>query len=283
MPQVIDIGAWQVDPDAPFLPGTHPKSQFVCPDTGSNPLHAGWRYMLKRPVGKHYAQIWSEVIAYEVSRFAKVDVPPCFLAIDSGGNLGALVEMFTRRGRKDTRTLSDGADLMIGQRPVQNRLRPHSVIANIDLANELGIHGAEQWWAKTFAFDALVGNVDRHPGNWGVLTELLPDGDLQHRLAPAFDNGCALGYEFSDERARALAEDPNRVTSYIKRGWHDCSWDAAPDKRLPHVVLCQRFAMNYRMARESMVDVIRFDMVALEKTIWNYTTIVGPAALTPLP
>ena len=61
MPQVIDIGAWQVDPHTPFPPGTHPKTLFVCPDTELYPLNPGWHYMLKQPVGKHYAQVWSEV------------------------------------------------------------------------------------------------------------------------------------------------------------------------------------------------------------------------------
>lgn len=281
MPQVIDVGAWQVDPYTPFPPGSHPKTLFVCPETESDPLHPGWHYMLKQPVGKHNAQIWSEVIAYEVSRFANVDVPPCFLAVDSCGNFGALVEMFTRRGRKDTRTLADGADLMIDQRRLQKRLRPHSVVGNINLAQDLEIEGAVRWWAKTFAFDALIGNVDRHPGNWGVLTELSPDGDLKHRLAPAFDNGSSLGYEFTDQLALDLAGDPIRLAAYTSRGWHDCSWNAVPDKPLRHLVLCQKLATGDRMARESMMDVIRFDVSTLEKTIWSYTTLVGPAALTP--
>lgn len=33
----------------------------------------------------------------------------------------------------------------------------------------------QRWWAETIAFDAIIGNTDRHSENWGFL---IRDADL---------------------------------------------------------------------------------------------------------
>jgi hypothetical protein len=48
-------------------------------------------------------------------------------------------------------------------------------------------------------FDALIGNVDRHHENWGILRKQLKDGTQRGRLAPTFDHASSLGRELMDE------------------------------------------------------------------------------------
>ncbi len=60
----------------------------------------------------------------------------------------------------------------------------------------------ERFW-DTFVVDALVGNFDRHTGNWGFLIA----NDKIHRLAPVYDYGSTLFPNLSDEGADALITD----------------------------------------------------------------------------
>jgi hypothetical protein len=56
----------------------------------------------------------------------------------------------------------------------KKRGRPHSVRSNADICRALQVPGAREWWAGTLAFDALIGNTDRHPDNWGILARVVP-------------------------------------------------------------------------------------------------------------
>lgn len=60
-------------------------------------------------------------------------------------------------------------------------------------SEELERESIERYW-NTFVVDALVGNFDRHPGNWGYLfnKEVL-------RLAPVYDFGSCLLPQLADE------------------------------------------------------------------------------------
>lgn len=51
----------------------------------------------------------------------------------------------------------------------------------------------EMFW-KLYVVDALLGNFDRHGGNWGFIKE-----NLAYTLAPVFDNGSCLFPNLTDE------------------------------------------------------------------------------------
>ncbi len=51
----------------------------------------------------------------------------------------------------------------------------------------------EMFW-KLYVVDALLGNFDRHGGNWGFIKE-----NLEYTLAPVFDNGSCLFPNLTDE------------------------------------------------------------------------------------
>ena len=62
-----------------------------------------------------------------------------------------------------------------------------------DLPKNLQKEAIERYW-DTFVFDALVGNFDRHPGNWGYI---LKDNELTP--APVYDCGSTLFPNLSDD------------------------------------------------------------------------------------
>lgn len=69
---------------------------------------------------------------------------------------------------------------------IMQMLRDNSKLTNVDET----IH---RFW-ELFIVDALLGNFDRHGGNWGFLKK-----DNKYRLAPVFDNGSCLFPNMTDE------------------------------------------------------------------------------------
>ena len=72
------------------------------------------------------------------------------------------------------------------------------------------------------AFDAWVGNGDRHPGNWGVLMQ--SSGII--RLAPMYDPAACLGAELTDGKdllapARRTVELLGRYAARCGSGFGD--------------------------------------------------------------
>ena len=95
--QIVSLDDWQLDDEFPYGPqGAKAKKILICP----NPppygfLIGGHRYLFKEPSGNFAQQIWSEVIAYELSRDLQLPVPPAFVTQEPGnGSPGVLVEFF---------------------------------------------------------------------------------------------------------------------------------------------------------------------------------------------
>jgi hypothetical protein len=65
-------------------------------------------------------------------------------------------------------------------------------------------------FAGYLALDALVGNGDRHPGNWAILER---QSDGVRFLAPTYDHGSALGAGLTDDNRRARSPE-----AFARRG-----------------------------------------------------------------
>ena len=80
----------------------------------------------------------------------------------------------------------------------------------------------ERFW-DMFIVDALIGNWDRHNGNWGFLYNQLTD---EMTLAPVYDCGSGLYPQADESIMRVVLEDPSerdtrifdRPLSGIKKG-----------------------------------------------------------------
>lgn len=66
--------------------------------------------------------------------------------------------------------------------------------------------------SRILAFDAWIGNGDRHAGNWAVIT-----GPRGARFAPMFDPAACLGVEMTDERLELVLSSNDRVERYIAK------------------------------------------------------------------
>ena len=65
----------------------------------------------------------------------------------------------------------------------------------------------ERFW-DMFIVDALIGNWDRHNGNWGVLYDTVRD---MVALAPVFDCGSCLYPQLDEGKMQAVLSDPREM------------------------------------------------------------------------
>ncbi len=250
---IVNLADWELE-DNPFsLQGARPKRVFICPPKPPHPfLIGGHRYLFKEPSGRFAPQIWSEIIAYEISRDIRIPVPPAFAALGPGnGSPGVLIEFFYDHPGDVPRRYVDGIELLQGAGFATNFKRG-SLLHNVQLSRSLGVPAAKEWWARTIAFDAVIGNVDRHSRNWGILINPYREA-ARYELAPAFDNGSSLGYNFPDE---ALAEQtrPNAIASLIRKGHHHCGWLSGDKTSAQHSRLCLEMKRHIRGGVGDVMD-----------------------------
>lgn len=68
----------------------------------------------------------------------------------------------------------------------------------------------DRFW-DMFIVDALIGNFDRHGGNWGFIKR-----DNQYRIAPVYDNGSSLYPKLNtDERMEAVLASEEEIDQRI--------------------------------------------------------------------
>jgi hypothetical protein len=81
------------------------------------------------------------------------------------------------------------------------------------LLEEIRCEAKERFW-DTFIVDALIGNFDRHSGNWGYIVDLDSE-DI--RLAPVYDCGSSLFPELSDDKIAEVLADEASMNDRIYR------------------------------------------------------------------
>lgn len=254
--EIVSLRGWQLDEEFPYGPqGAKPKRIFICPNPPPhNFLIGGHRYLFKEPTGIHAQQIWSEVIAYELSRDLHLPVPPAFLAQGPGnGSPGVLVEFFYGYSSDPETRFVHAIERLQGLRLPTN-FRRGSLKDNITLCR---LHQTPQWrtwWARTLAFDAVIGNVDRHTENWGFLVDEGGRGS-GFTLAPAFDNGTSLGFIIGEKDLKRFTEALN-LGRLVEKGRHHFGWVAGDGEGAQHARLCRLYCDHIVDSRRTMDDAL---------------------------
>ena len=121
-------------------------------------------------------------------------------------------------------------------------------------------------FAEYVVLDALIGNVDRHHENWGVLRRKV-GSDWRGFLAPSYDHASSLGRELTDaNRIRYLAEKPAGWYSERGRGAiYDSDQSAKPLSPLELVRWC--VAHYPHIFRPALQKLERVDLAGITRIL----------------
>lgn len=93
----------------------------------------------------------------------------------------------------------------IGRIPTYNQL--YDVISNHPMLQPIKEEALKRYW-DTFIADALIGNFDRHKGNWGYLVN---ETTKDIKLAPIYDCGSCLYPGLSEEKMNDVLQDQKLI------------------------------------------------------------------------
>ncbi len=186
----------------------------------------GSRWLFKYPqegAGQH----WAEKIAAEVASVLQVHHATVELATYKGA-YGSVAQSFATQGR----SLHHGNQLLeVALHDYDGTMtynQSHHTLINIFKTLEKIFllptkrQEVKLQLASYMVLDALIGNVDRHHENWGILSWSDED-QWSCELSPSFDHASSLGRELLDERRDKYLEE-DRVKNYSGRGRGAIYW-----------------------------------------------------------
>lgn len=115
-------------------------------------------------------------------------------------------------------------------------------------------------FVSMLAFDAIVGNHDRHHYNWGVIVHARD----AHRpyFAPIYDSARALFWNMLEREVAALMSDSNRrkdvLEGYILRSQPQTGWDG--ESGLNHFELISLISKESSSLRSGLTALVRPDL-----------------------
>ncbi|MEI6363728.1 MAG: HipA domain-containing protein [Actinomycetes bacterium] len=182
---VVDTTVWRALVDEQM--GARDKEWLAAPAS-----EGGGSWLFKRPrslgLPELGADLWAEYIACRVARGVSVPAAEVRLAV-RGPHRGVI-------SRQVGGDLAHGNELLAARNPTyqagEKGRVPGYDLASIEAVlepyegSEPGLTAYESF-AGYLAFDALIGNTDRHHENWAVLRD-------ERRLAPTYDHGASLGF-----------------------------------------------------------------------------------------
>jgi hypothetical protein len=188
--QTLDVSSWQ--PGLDENRGLRSKRWVLAPDGSS--------WLRKEPRGQRPYEPPVEMLMLQLARESGVPAAEgvaCQWSEGGGFKRGLVVRSFVDRTREQ---LVSGTQLLRRHDPTyepeakwQHTLdRVREVLAQQE--REGGRNLLEDF-ARMLAFDAWIGNGDRHQDNWSVI---IPEQGSGSRLSPMYDPAACLGTELQD-------------------------------------------------------------------------------------
>lgn len=93
----------------------------------------------------------------------------------------------------------------VGRMPAYDQI--YEVMENHPLLRNISQEAIKRYW-ECFVADALIGNFDRHKGNWGYLVN---EDKKTVRLAPVYDCGSSLYPGLSEQGMKNVLDNPSEI------------------------------------------------------------------------
>jgi len=188
--QTLDISEWRTGVDEPR--GRRSKWWVIAPD--------GSDWLRKEPRKLRPYEPPVEMLMLQLAREAGLRAAEGIACQwrDAGQlKRGVVVRLFVNRAREQ---LASGAQLLRRHDPdYQPEAKWQHTIARVRevLVQQEAAGGRNLLldFAQLIAFDAWIGNGDRHQGNWSVI---IPEDGSGSQLAPMYDPAACLGTELQD-------------------------------------------------------------------------------------
>ena len=124
----------------------------------------------------------------------------------------------------------------------------------------------EHFW-NMFIIDALIGNFDRHNGNWEILVN---DETQEMKMAPVYDCGSCLCAQLSDEQMEEILENKAELNNRIYN--KPTSTITENDKRINYYEFI--YSLKNEECNEALKRMInKIDMEKIQEEIENMAII----------
>ncbi len=276
--QIIDIANFPKEYEV-YPEGARVKTTFILPAdiTSYDFCTPSWLYMFKTSNRRYLDQFWVEIFAYQLGCLVNVPVPPAFVAHDSKEKIaGVVIEWFYNQYEDEYIRGGDVMQSMIGDYDIKRGLQ-HNLVDIFDFIKALN-WGPLHWtieWAKILIFDALIGNSDRHQGNWGIIgkygrldtasrNEKTNSKIVESMMSPAFDNGTSMGHEIYERDFHKF-----NMEKYVKKGKPHVMWDLNQEwkKKDNHENLIIKMAEAYPHCRDQMINCLQFSDAQIKEIL----------------
>lgn len=174
---------------------------------------------------------WSEKLAAEIA--ARLDIPAAVVELASFQGKDGCASLSFLDPEKRTAYLIHGNEILAGQVFGYDKDKRHGqsdhTLHNIERAicrlfpDPEHCQAALTQLAAYLVLDALVGNVDRHHENWGLL--LLARLAWEISVAPSYDHASSLGRELHDAKRQAILAN-KRMEQYVRKAGAEFIWAA---------------------------------------------------------
>lgn len=272
-----DVSQWG-DSSGQGSPGTREKDILVDPDTGKIFF---LKFSLLKPGRDYKTEYWSEIIAYAIGKYLGFNILEYNLA-EKNDRFGCISENMVDT---ESEQLIEGYSILSSCNPSYDPNDKHMrhMYTFSFVCSALNKYGYGRFipdFIDILIFDAIIGNSDRHQGNWGFihkrdissnensksLKSVLKnfrkrkrEDVSKDRMSPIYDSGCCLGREFSDEVIIQKLKEPDSFDSFIRGSKAELRCDDTHPKKVTHFELL-RFIMDsdqsYKTHIESRINAI---------------------------
>lgn len=118
----------------------------------------------------------------------------------------------------------------------------------------------QHFW-NIFIIDGLIGNYDRHNGNWGILVN---DEEQKMKMAPIYDCGSCLYSQLTDEQMEEILKSETEINNRVYN--RPTSTITENDKRINYYDFI--YSLKYKDCNDALKRMIKcIDMEKIEKEI----------------
>lgn len=205
--QTLDVSEWRAALAEPR--GQRAKLWVIAPD--------GSDWLRKEPRESRPYEPAVEMLMLQLARQAGLRAAEgiaCHWRDAGKSKRGVVVRLFVNRAKEQ---LASGAQLLSRHDPdYQAEAKWQHTIGRVrEVLVQQEAAGGQNLllnFAQQIAFDAWIGNGDRHQGNWSVI---LPEDGSGARLAPMYDPAACLGTELQDDHLQLDVR--RRTTADLQR------------------------------------------------------------------